>query len=295
MQAKVRKAVFPAAGLGTRFLPATKAQPKEMLPLVDKPIIQYVVEEAVQSGIENIILVTGRGKNAIEDHFDVSFELEKILEFRGQRELLQAVRQVSDLVKFSYVRQKEALGLGHAILMARDLVGDEPFAVLLGDDIIHAPTPCLRQMLDARENHPGSIIAIQEVSREAISNYGVISGQPISHNGTNDCLYQLSDLVEKPSAESAPSNLAVIGRYILEPEIFDALAATKPGARGEIQLTDGLKALLREHRIYGLRFEGKRYDAGDKLGYLAATVEFALRRDDLGPAFRQYLKSLQLN
>ncbi|MBI2819977.1 MAG: UTP--glucose-1-phosphate uridylyltransferase GalU [Acidobacteria bacterium] len=295
MKQKVRKAVFPAAGLGTRFLPATKAQPKEMLPLVDKPIIQYVVEEAVQSGIENIIIVTGRGKNAIEDHFDVSYELEKILESRGQHELLEQVRQVSDLIKVSYVRQKEALGLGHAILMARDLVGEEPFAVLLGDDIIDAPTPCLRQMLDARVSHPGSIIAIQEVSRESISNYGVISGHPISHNGTTDRLYQLSDLVEKPSVEAAPSNLAVIGRYILEPEIFDALASTKPGARGEIQLTDALRALLRERPIYGLRFEGKRYDAGDKLGYLAATVEFALRRDDLGPAFRQYLKSLRLD
>ena len=295
MNQKVRKAVFPAAGLGTRFLPATKAQPKEMLPLVDKPIIQYVVEEAVHSGIENIIIVTGRGKNAIEDHFDVSYELEKILEGRGQQELLQVVRQVSDLIRFSYVRQKEALGLGHAILMARDLIGDEPFAVLLGDDIIDSTTPCLRQMLEVRESHPGSIIAIQEIPRQSISNYGIISGSSISHNGTSDRLYQLSDLVEKPSAEDAPSNLAVIGRYILEPEIFDALAITKPGARGEIQLTDALRALLQKRPVYGWRFEGKRYDAGDKLGYLAATVEFALRRDDLGPAFRQYLKSLRLD
>ena len=295
MKQKVRKAVFPAAGLGTRFLPATKAQPKEMLPLVDKPIIQYVVEEAVHSGIENIIIVTGRGKNAIEDHFDVSYELEKILESRGQQELLQVVRQVSDLVKFSYVRQREALGLGHALLMARELVGEEPFAVLLGDDIIDSPTPCLRQMLEARESHAGSIIAIQEVPRDALANYGVISGQPMAHNGTTDRLYQISDLVEKPSPDAAPSNLAVIGRYILEPQIFEALAATKPGAGGEIQLTDALRALLRERPIYGLRFEGKRYDAGDKLGYLAATVEFALRRDDLGPAFRQYLKTLRLD
>jgi len=295
MKQKVRKAVFPAAGLGTRFLPATKAQPKEMLPLVDKPIIQYVVEEAVHSGIENIIIVTGRGKNAIEDHFDVSYELEKILESRGQQELLQVVRQVSDLVKFSYVRQREALGLGHALLMARELVGEEPFAVLLGDDIIDSPVPCLRQMLDVQESHPGSIIAIQEVPRDALANYGVISGQPVAYNGATDRLYQLSDLVEKPSPETAPSNLAVIGRYILEPQIFEALAATKPGAGGEIQLTDALRALLRERPIYGLRFEGKRYDAGDKLGYLAATVEFALRRDDLGPAFRQYLKTLRLD
>ncbi|MBI4458451.1 MAG: UTP--glucose-1-phosphate uridylyltransferase GalU [Acidobacteria bacterium] len=292
---KVRKAVFPAAGLGTRFLPATKAQPKEMLPLVDKPIIQYVVEEAVQSGIENIIIVTGRGKNAIEDHFDVSYELEKILEERGRQDLLGVVREVSDLIHISYVRQKEALGLGHAILMARELIGEEPFAVLLGDDIIDAPVPCLRQMLEVYESHPASIIAIQEVPREAISSYGVISGSPIAHNGESNRLYQLNDLVEKPPAESAPSNLAIIGRYILEPQIFELLASTAAGAGGEIQLTDGLRALLRsDHSIYGYRFEGKRYDAGDKLGFLMATVEFALKRDDLAPAFRQYLKSLRL-
>ncbi|OFW10606.1 MAG: UTP--glucose-1-phosphate uridylyltransferase [Acidobacteria bacterium RIFCSPLOWO2_12_FULL_59_11] len=292
---KVRKAVFPAAGLGTRFLPATKAQPKEMLPLVDKPIIQYVVEEAVQSGIENIILITGRGKNAIEDHFDVSYELEKILEERGRHDLLGEVRQVSDLIHVSYVRQKEALGLGHAILMARALVGEEPFAVLLGDDIIDAPVPCLRQMLEVYQNYPASIIAIQEVPREAISSYGIISGSPIPYNGESNRLYQLTDLVEKPSPEAAPSNLAIIGRYILEPDVFDALSSTQPGAGGEIQLTDGLRALLRnKHPIYGYRFEGKRYDAGDKLGFLIATVEFALKRPDLAPAFRQYLKNLRL-
>jgi len=292
----VRKAVFPAAGLGTRFLPATKAQPKEMLPLVDKPIIQYVVEEAVHSGIENIILITGRGKNAIEDHFDVSYELEKILEGRGQHDLLELVREVSDLIHVSYVRQKEALGLGHAILMARELVGEEPFAVLLGDDIIDAPVPCLRQMLDVYETFPGSIVAIQEVSREAIPSYGIISGSPVTHNGENDRLYQLNDLVEKPSVEAAPSNLAIIGRYILEPEIFELLASTAPGAGGEIQLTDGLRALLENnHPVYGFRFEGKRYDAGDKLGFLMATVEFALKRADLGQAFRQYLKKLRLD
>ena len=292
----MRKAVFPAAGLGTRFLPATKAQPKEMLPLVDKPIIQYVVEEAVHSGIENIILITGRGKNAIEDHFDVSYELEKILEGRGQHDLLELVREVSDLIHVSYVRQKEALGLGHAILMARELVGEEPFAVLLGDDIIDAPVPCLRQMLDVYETFPGSIVAIQEVSREAIPSYGIISGSPVTHNGENDRLYQLNDLVEKPSVEAAPSNLAIIGRYILEPEIFELLASTAPGAGGEIQLTDGLRALLENnHPVYGFRFEGKRYDAGDKLGFLMATVEFALKRADLGQAFRQYLKKLRLD
>ncbi|OFW27149.1 MAG: UTP--glucose-1-phosphate uridylyltransferase [Acidobacteria bacterium RIFCSPLOWO2_02_FULL_59_13] len=295
MSHKVRKAVFPAAGLGTRFLPATKAQPKEMLPLVDKPIIQYVVEEALQSGIENIILITGRGKNAIEDHFDVSYELEKILEERGRHDLLATVRQVSDLVHVCYVRQKEALGLGHAILAARDLIGDEPFAVLLGDDIIDAPTPCLRQMLDVYNQFPASIVAIQEVPREAVSSYGIISGRPVDHNGQNDRLYKLTELVEKPHPDDAPSNLAIIGRYILEPEIFDLLERTEAGAGGEIQLTDGLRALLRHKPIYGFRFEGKRYDAGDKLGFLVATVEFALKRPDLGDSFRQYLKNLRLD
>ena len=295
MKRKVRKAVFPAAGLGTRFLPATKAQPKEMLPLVDKPIIQYAVEEALASGIETIIIVTGRGKSAIKDHFDVSYELERILEERGQHDLLGIVRNVSDLIHVSYVRQKEALGLGHAILMARELVGEEPFAVLLGDDIIDAPVPCLRQMLDVYERFPASMVAIQEVPRETISHYGVISGSPVQHNGRNDQLFQLSDLVEKPPAERAPSNLAIIGRYILEPEIFERLASTKPGAGGEIQLTDALRALLRERPVYGWRFDGKRYDAGDKLGYLTATVEFALRSPDFGDAFRQYLKNLRLD
>jgi UTP--glucose-1-phosphate uridylyltransferase len=295
MKKKVRKAVFPAAGLGTRFLPATKAQPKEMLPLVDKPIIQYAVEEALASGIENIVIVTGRGKTAIEDHFDVSYELEKILEERGRHDLLAIVRKVSDMIRVSYVRQKEALGLGHAILMARELVGDEPFAVLLGDDIIDAPVPCLRQMLDVYESSPGSVIAIQEVPREAISSYGVISGKPVEYNGNNDRLFQVNDLVEKPPAEKAPSNLAIIGRYILEPEIFKALESTTPGAGGEIQLTDGLRALLRERPIKGWRFEGKRYDAGDKLGFLTATVEFALRSAELGEPFKEYLKRLQLD
>jgi UTP--glucose-1-phosphate uridylyltransferase len=296
MPKKVRKAVFPAAGLGTRFLPATKAQPKEMLPLVDKPLIQYAVEEAVSAGIDNIIIVTGRGKNAIEDHFDVAFELEKILEVRGQQDLLEVVREVSDLVRICYVRQKEALGLGHAILMARELVGDEPFAVLLGDDIIDATPTCLRQMLDAYEAHPGSMVAIQEVPRRDISSYGVISGSPLSHNGEMDRVYKVADMVEKPSVEAAPSNLAVIGRYILEPEIFDVLASTAPGKGGEIQLTDGLRGLLAQQKpVYAFRFEGKRYDAGSKLGFLKATVEFALKRPDLGEAFRQYLKNLRLD
>ncbi len=293
MKRKVRKAVFPAAGLGTRFLPATKVQPKEMLPLVDKPIIQYAVEEALNSGIENIIIVTGRGKNAIEDHFDVSYELENTLRERGKQGLLEEVRKVSDMVDIAYVRQKKALGLGHAVLMARELVGEEPFAVMLGDDIIEGPVPCLRQMLDVYETHPGSLVAIQEVPRDSISQYGVISGSPIAYRETKDRLYKVDDLVEKPPKETAPSNLAIIGRYILEPEIFELLASTHPGAGGEIQLTDGLRALLAQQQVYGWRFEGKRYDAGDKLGYLIATVEFALRRPDLGSAFQKYLKSLR--
>ena len=295
MKRKVRKAVFPAAGLGTRFLPATKAQPKEMLPLVDKPIIQYAVEEALASGIETIIIVTGRGKSAIEDHFDVSYELEKILEERGRHDLLAIVRQVSDLIHVSYVRQKEALGLGHAILMAREMVGEEPFAVLLGDDIIDSPVPCLRQMLDVYEHSPASVVAIQEVPREKISQYGVIAGSPVQYNGRSDQLFRVSDLVEKPSPDAAPSNLAIIGRYILEPEIFACLESTQPGVGGEIQLTDGLRALLRARPVYAWRFDGKRYDAGDKLGFLTATVEFALRSPDFGEAFRQYLRRLDLD
>ncbi|MCH7977958.1 MAG: UTP--glucose-1-phosphate uridylyltransferase GalU [Acidobacteria bacterium] len=294
MKRKVRKAVFPAAGLGTRFLPATKAQPKEMLPLVDKPLIQYVIEEAVDSGIESIIIITGRGKNAIEDHFDVSYELENLLSEQGKQDLLETVQKVSNLAHISYVRQKKALGLGHAVLMARELVGDEPFAVMLGDDIIHAQTPCLRQMLDVYEAYSAPIVAIEEIPLESISQYGVISGKPVDYNGTRDRLYKLDGLVEKPPKEAAPSNLAIIGRYILEPEIFEVLAATQAGAGGEIQLTDGLRTLLQQKGIYGWRFEGKRYDTGNKLGFLEATVDFALRRPDLGDAFRKYLKSLRL-
>ncbi|MCZ6752452.1 MAG: UTP--glucose-1-phosphate uridylyltransferase GalU [Acidobacteria bacterium] len=294
MKRKVRKAVFPAAGLGTRFLPATKAQPKEMLPLVDKPLIQYVIEEAVDSGIESVIIITGRGKNAIEDHFDVSYELENLLSEQGKQALLETVQKVSNLAHISYVRQKKALGLGHAVLMARELVGDEPFAVMLGDDIIHAQTPCLRQMLDVYEAYSAPIVAIEEIPLESISQYGVISGKPVDYNGTRDRLYKLDGLVEKPPKEAAPSNLAIIGRYILEPEIFEVLAATQAGAGGEIQLTDGLRTLLQQKGIYGWRFEGKRYDTGNKLGFLEATVDFALRRPDLGDAFRKYLKSLRL-
>ncbi|HEV2199100.1 MAG TPA: UTP--glucose-1-phosphate uridylyltransferase GalU [Bryobacteraceae bacterium] len=294
MMAKVRKAVFPAAGLGTRFLPATKAQPKEMLPLVDKPLIQYGVEEAMQSGVSNIIIVTGRGKTAIEDHFDVSFELEHLLETRHKRELLGTVRAVSDMINVAYVRQKEALGLGHAVLRARELVGHEPFAVILSDDVIDGDTPCLRQLLDVYEFYSAPVVALMEVPRENISSYGVVDAEPVAHNGGRDRLYRIRNLVEKPKASEAPSNLAIIGRYVLTPEVFASLEAVEPGSGGEIQLTDGLKHVLRSRPIYGYRFEGKRYDAGDKLGFLQATVEFALKRHDLGDAFRAYLKTLVL-
>ena len=292
--AKVRKAVFPAAGLGTRFLPATKAQPKEMLPLVDKPIIQYGVEEALHSGIRNIIMVTGRGKSAIEDHFDVSFELENLLETRGKKDLLKIVRQVSDLIDVSYIRQKEQLGLGHAVLRAQDLVGPEPFAVVLADDVIDAETPAIRQLLDIYEFFAAPVLAVMEVPKEAISAYGCIDAEPVSHNGSKDKVFRIRDLVEKPKASEAPSNLAIIGRYILTPDIFESISNVEPGSGGEIQLTDALRLLLRSRPIYAYKFEGKRYDAGDKLGFLKATVEFALQRHDLGGAFRDYLKGLKL-
>ncbi|MBS1876477.1 MAG: UTP--glucose-1-phosphate uridylyltransferase GalU [Acidobacteria bacterium] len=294
MITKVRKAVFPAAGLGTRFLPATKAQPKEMLPLVDKPLIQYGVEEALHSGVPNVIIVTGRGKTAIEDHFDVSFELEQMLESRHKSDLLKIVRSVSDMLNVAYVRQKEALGLGHAVLRARELVAHEPFAVILSDDVIHAEVPAVRQLLDVYDFYGASVVALMEVPKEAISAYGVVDAEPVSHNGEKDRLFRIRNMVEKPRPEDAPSNLAIIGRYILTPEIFDSIDAVEPGAGGEIQLTDALKHLLRSRPIYGYKFEGTRYDAGDKLGFLRATVEFALRRSDLGAEFREYLKSLAL-
>ena len=294
MLAKVRKAVFPAAGLGTRFLPATKAQPKEMLPLVDKPLIQYGVEEAIHSGIQNMIIVTGRGKTAIEDHFDVSFELEHLLESRGKKDLLSVVRSVSDMIDVSYVRQKEALGLGHAVLRARELVGAEPFAVVLSDDVIDAEIPCLRQLLDIYEFFSAPVLAVMEVPKENLSSYGVVDAEPVAHNGSKDRLFRIRDMVEKPKASEAPSNLAIIGRYVLTPEVFACLDEVTPGSGGEIQLTDGLKALLHSRPVYAYRFEGKRYDAGDKLGFLKATVEFALQRHDLGEPFRAYLKGLKL-
>jgi len=290
----VRKAVFPAAGLGTRFLPATKAQPKEMLPLVDKPLIQYAVEEAIQSGIKEIVIVTGRGKTAIEDHFDVSFELEHLLETRAKTDLLATVREISDMIDVAYVRQREALGLGHAVLRSRVIVGNEPFAVVLSDDVIDAKKPCLRQLLDIYEFFGAPVLALLEVPADSIEAYGVVDAEPVAHNGESDRLYRIRNLVEKPRRADAPSNLAIIGRYVLTPEVFTAIESVEPGAAGEIQLTDGLKLLLRDRPIYGYRFDGVRHDAGDKLGFLKATVEFALRRDDLGAPFRDYLKSLNL-
>ena len=289
---QIRKAVFPAAGLGTRFLPATKAQPKEMLPLVDKPLIQYVIEEAVHAGVTNITIITGRGKNAIEDHFDVSFELEHVLELRGKHDLLAEVREVSNMVNVTYVRQKEALGLGHAVLMSRAAVGAEPFAVMLGDDIIDSPVPCLQRMVELFEKLQASIIATCEVPMSQISSYGVIRGYPVE--GFDGRVYRVQDVVEKPPASEAPSNLAIIGRYILTPEIFGILENTRSGKGGEIQLTDGIRVLLEQQPVYAYMIEGTRYDAGDKLGFLKATVEFALKRKDLGDAFRSYLKQLKL-
>jgi UTP--glucose-1-phosphate uridylyltransferase len=289
---RVRKAVFPAAGLGTRFLPATKAQPKEMLPLVDKPLIQYGVEEAIAAGCDQIIIITGRGKTAIEDHFDHSYELEKMLEERGKTDLLTIVRQISDMIHVAYVRQKEAMGLGHAVLMARELVGDEPFAVLLADDVIDAQVPCLKQMIDAFEETQSSIIAIQEINGPEISAYGVVAGNRTKSFGGR--LWEVNDLVEKPKPEEAPSNQAIIGRYILTPEIFSALDRTPLGTGGELQLTDGMRMLLEKEKLYAYNFEGIRHDTGDKLGFLKATVEFALKRKDLGEGMRTYLKTLKL-
>jgi UTP--glucose-1-phosphate uridylyltransferase len=286
----VRKAVFPAAGLGTRFLPATKAQPKEMLPLVDKPIIQYGVEEAVESGVDNIILVTGRGKNAIEDHFDVSVELETFLESRGKTEQLAEVRKISNMINFAYVRQGEPLGLGHAVLVTRTLVGDEPFAVILGDDVIDANPPALKQMVEVFKRVNGPVLAVERVPRDQISSYGVIAPDTTAHLG--DGVYRVKDLVEKPPRDEAPSDLAIIGRYILTPDIFPVLAATKSDRTGEIQLTNGLRELLKTRPIYACEIRGVRHDTGNKLGFLKAVVYFALRRPDLAAPFREYLKSM---
>ncbi len=285
---KIRKAVFPAAGLGTRFLPATKSQPKEMLPLVDKPMIQYVIEEAKNSGIEHVVIVTGRGKSSIEDHFDISFELEHNLESKGKLDLLQKVRSISDMITVSYVRQKEPLGLGHAILVAKDIIGDEPFAVFLGDDIVDSEVPCMKQMMQVYEETQASVLALQKVPMACISSYGVVKADCVSPR-----LHKIVDLVEKPRIEDAPTDLAIIGRYILGPEIFSILETTPKGAGGEIQLTDGLREYVKTRPIYGLEFEGRRYDTGSKIGYLEATVEFALKDPELGEQFRTYLKNLK--
>jgi len=286
---RVRKAVFPAGGLGTRFLPATKVIPKEMLALVDKPIIQYGVEEAIASGIEHIIIVTGRGKSAMEDHFDLSFELDATLERRGKHELLAVSRGVANMARVSYVRQKEPLGLGHAVLCAKDLVGDEPFAVILPDDVIDANPPCLKQMIDVFAEKRGSVLATMTIDGPAISAYGVLAGSP---DAANPRIYNCTGMVEKPKLEDAPSNQAIIGRYVLTPRVFALLEQTKPGAGGEIQLTDGIKALLKEEKVFGYTFEGKRFDAGDKFGMLQATVEYALKRPEFADKFRVYLKGL---
>ncbi|HEX8713208.1 MAG TPA: UTP--glucose-1-phosphate uridylyltransferase GalU [Terracidiphilus sp.] len=291
MNKPIRKVVFPAAGLGTRFLPATKVIPKEMLALVDKPIIQYGVEEALASGIEHIIIVTGRSKSAMEDHFDFTPELDATLERRGKRELLELSRSVANMAHISFVRQKEPLGLGHAVLCAKDLVGDEPFAVVLPDDVIDAEPPCLKQMIDVFNEKNGSVLATMTIEGPAISAYGVLAGSP---DAANPRIYNCTGMVEKPKLEDAPSKQAIIGRYILTPRIFTLLEQTQPGAGGEIQLTDGIKALLKEEKVFGYTFRGKRYDAGDKFGMLQATVEFALKRREFSDKFREYLKSLQL-
>ncbi len=291
---KIRKAVLPVAGLGTRFLPATKAQPKEMLPIVDKPLVQYAVEEVSASGIPMVVFVTGRGKTAIENHFDLSEELEQELAARGKEELRELVHSISGLLRFAYIRQQTPRGLGDAIVTAHDLVDEEPFAVLLSDDVIVNPVPCLKQMLEVFERYGRSVVAIQKVERKSTGSYGIIRGQLVPDPLWQGRLYRIEDMVEKPVPREAPSNLAVIGRYILTPTIFHELAATTPGAGGEIQLTDGLRRLLEKEPIYGYLFEGTRYDAGDKLGFLKATVELALERPDLGSAFRKYLKSLKL-
>jgi UTP--glucose-1-phosphate uridylyltransferase len=287
---KVRKAIIPAAGLGTRFLPATKAQPKEMLPIVDKPTIQYIIEEAVASGIEDIIIVTGRGKRAIEDHFDKSYELEETLAKKGKYEQLEEVQGISKLANIHYIRQKEPLGLGHAISCASRFIGDEPFAVLLGDDIVHSPEkPCLKQLVDVYERYNSSVIGVQEVPEEDISKYGVIS---INQNGIEDGVYHINDLVEKPKLEEVPSNYAIMGRYVLRPEIFEILEKQQPGAGGEIQLTDAIKTLNQMQMVVGYEFEGVRHDVGDKFGFVKATVEFALKRSDLKPQVLEYLQGV---
>lgn len=284
---KVKKAVIPAAGLGTRFLPATKAQPKEMLPIVDKPTIQYIIEEAVASGIEEILIITGRNKRAIEDHFDKSVELENELESHGKEEMLDMVKKISNMAEIYYIRQKEPKGLGHAISCARTFVGNEPFAVMLGDDVVDSRVPCLKQLIDCYNEYKTTIIGVQEVPHEEVYKYGIVKGMNIE-----DRVYKVKDLVEKPKPEEAPSDVAILGRYIITPQIFDILSNTTPGKGGEIQLTDALKTLISTEAMYAYNFEGRRYDVGDRLGFLEATVEFALKRDDLKKPFMEYLSRI---
>jgi UTP--glucose-1-phosphate uridylyltransferase len=286
--------VFPAAGWGTRFLPATKAQPKEMLPLVDKPIIQYGVEEAVAAGIEQIIIITSTHKGAIEDHFDLNHELESVLEEKGEIEKLRQVRAITDLAQLAYVRQKEQLGLGHAVLMAKDLIGHEPFAVILPDDVVVADRPCIGQLIHAYHQTHASVVALMEVPDEETNRYGVIGGELVEGALNHGRLHKVSRVVEKPALGTAPSNLAIIGRYVLTPKIFDKLEQTQRGAGGEIQLTDAIEALMEEQGVYGYEFEGTRYDAGTTMGWLKASVELALQRPDLGGEFRSYLQTLEL-
>lgn len=293
-QRRVRKAVLPAAGLGTRFLPATKAQPKEMLTVVDKPQIQYVVEECVASGIEHIIIVTGKGKSSIEDHFDSAPSLERFLEERGKKDQADLVRKISNMVQFSYTRQKEPLGLGHAVLVARDLVGDEPFAVLLGDVLIPGENPATKQLINVYETTGVGAIAVEEVPKNKTHLYGIVDGEPAPQPPYGARLMRIKDLVEKPKPEAAPSNLAITGRYVLPPAIFDCLERTKPGAGNEIQLTDALRILAQEQGLWAYIYEGISYDAGEKLGFLKATVELALQNPEFGTAFRTYLKNLKL-
>ena len=283
---KVKKAIIPAAGLGTRFLPATKAQPKEMLPIVDKPTIQYIIEEAIASGIEEILIITGRNKKCIEDHFDKSVELELELEKSGKSELLELVRDISDMVDIHYIRQKEPKGLGHAIHCAKTFVGNEPFAVLLGDDVVDSQKPCLKQLIECFNEYNTTILGVQTVPEQNVSRYGIVNGIHIE-----DRVYKVKDLVEKPALEEAPSNIAILGRYIITPQIFDILENTVPGKGGEIQLTDALKTLINKEAMYAYNFEGKRYDVGDKLGFLQATIEFALKKEELREEFISYLKS----
>ncbi|MCX8129583.1 MAG: UTP--glucose-1-phosphate uridylyltransferase GalU [Clostridia bacterium] len=287
---KVRKAIIPAAGMGTRFLPATKAQPKEMLPIVDKPTIQYIVEEAIASGIEDIMIVTGRGKRAIEDHFDKSYELEHVLMSKGEDELLNLVQDISNLVNIHYIRQKEPKGLGHAIYCAKTFIGDEPFAVLLGDDIVDSETPCLKQLIDVFDRYGSTVVGVQHVPRSDVSKYGIINGQK-----TGERVYSITDMVEKPDVDSAPSDIAILGRYIITPDIFKFLESAEPGKGGEIQLTDALKKLMGVEAIYAYDFIGNRFDVGNRIGFVKATVEFALKREDIKEEFAEYLKDLAKN